>query len=74
MLAAFPRLDSDALGGDAVESFTCDYMAATVLVGVGLNALFGWWVEDVAALAFLFWLGHETLEGLEEARDGGDDD
>lgn len=65
------RLDSDALRGDAVESITCGYMAATVLVGVGLNALFRWWwVEDIAALAFLFWLGRETLEVLEEAREG----
>lgn len=69
------RLDSDALRGDAAESFTCGYMAATVLVGVGLNALLGWWwIEDVAALVFLFWLLGETREAFEEAREGVDED
>jgi divalent metal cation (Fe/Co/Zn/Cd) transporter len=64
------RLDSAALQGDAAESLTCGYMAATVLAGVGLNALFGWWwVEDAAALVFLFWLARETWEAFEEARE-----
>lgn len=64
------RLDSDALRGDAASSFTCAYMAATVLVGLGLNALFGWWwAEYVAALVFLIWLGLETKEAFEEARE-----
>jgi divalent metal cation (Fe/Co/Zn/Cd) transporter len=52
-------------------------MAGAVLLGVGLNALFGWWwAEDVASLLFLFWLVGETREALEEAREGhgGDDD
>ena len=74
------RLDSSALRGDAASSFTCGFMAGAVLVGVGLNALFGWWwAEDVASLLFLFWLVGETREALEEAREGhagddGDDD
>jgi len=37
------RLGSSALLGDAASSFTCGSMAATVLLGVGLNALFQWW-------------------------------
>ena len=65
------RIGSEALEGDAAESLTCGYMAATVLIGVGLNALFGWWwIEDLAALAFLLWLGRETYETFEEAREG----
>ena len=65
------RIGSEALEGDAVESLTCGYMAATVLIGVGLNVLFGWWwIEDLAALAFLLWLGRETYETFEEAREG----
>ncbi len=60
------RIGSDALRGDAAESITCGYMAATVLGGLGLNALFGWWwAEDVAALALLFWLAGETREAFE---------
>lgn len=65
------RIGSEALRGDAAESFTCGYMAATVLAGLVLDALFGWWwAEDVAALVFLFWLVRETREAIEEARDG----
>lgn len=64
------RLDSGALRGDAAESFTCGYMAATVLVGLVLNALFHWWwAEDVAALVFLVWLVGETREAWEEVRE-----
>ncbi len=69
------QIDSGALRGDAASSLTCGYMAATVLVGLALNALFHWWwAEDVAALVFLFWLVQETREALEEARDEKEDD
>jgi divalent metal cation (Fe/Co/Zn/Cd) transporter len=61
-------LRSAALAEDATASITCAYMAGTVLIGLLLNALFHWWwVEDVAALIFLFWLGRETWEAFEEA-------
>lgn len=69
------QIDSGALRGDAASSLTCGYMAATVLIGLALNALFRWWwAEDVAALVFLFWLVQETREALEEARDEREDD
>ena len=65
------RLDSPALQGDAASSLTCGYMAGTVLMGLVLNALFGWWwAEGVAALVFLFWLAGETREALKEAWEG----
>lgn len=68
------RLGSGALRGDAAESFTCGYMAATVLVGLVLNALFHWWwAEDVAMLVFLVWLVSETREAFEEARAASDE-
>jgi divalent metal cation (Fe/Co/Zn/Cd) transporter len=64
------RLNSGALRGDAASSFTCAYMAATVLLGVGFNAVFHWWwAESVAALVFLFWLVGETREALEDVRE-----
>lgn len=62
------RLQSEALRGDAAESFTCGYMAATVVVGLILTGLFGWWwAQYAAALPFLFWLLRETWEAFEEA-------
>jgi divalent metal cation (Fe/Co/Zn/Cd) transporter len=69
------RIESGALRGDAASSLTCGYMAATVLVGLALNALFHWWwAEDIAALVFLVWLLQETREALEEARSGKEED
>ena len=63
------RIHSPALAGDAVNSITCAYMAGTVLLGLMLQSLFGWWwVQDVAALLFLVWLARETWEAFEEAR------
>jgi divalent metal cation (Fe/Co/Zn/Cd) transporter len=45
-------------------------MAATVLLGLVLNTLFGlWWIEYIAALVFLIWLVLETREAFEEARE-----
>ncbi len=69
------RIDSAALRGDAANSLTCGYMAATVLAGLALNALFHWWwAEDMAAFVFLFWLVQESREAFEEARSGKEDD
>lgn len=63
------RLGSSSLQADIAESLTCAYMAATVLAGVLLNAMFGWWwAEYPAALVFLFWLARETWEAVEAAR------
>jgi divalent metal cation (Fe/Co/Zn/Cd) transporter len=65
------RIGSDALRGDAACSIVCAYMAATMLIGLGLNALCGWWWADsLAALALLFWLQGEARETLEAARAG----
>ena len=62
------ELESLALADDAAASITCAYLAGTVLIGLALNTLFHWWwVEDVATLIFLIWLGRETLEAFEKA-------
>lgn len=65
------QIDSAALRADAACSITCAYMAGTLLVGLLVTAAFGWWWADsVAALALLYWLGHEAREALEGARAG----
>ena len=39
---------------DAAESLFCAFLSATVLVGLVLNVIFGWWWADsVAALAIV---------------------
>jgi divalent metal cation (Fe/Co/Zn/Cd) transporter len=63
-------LGSRALIADAKETFVCSYLSLTLLAGLGLNALFGWWWADpVAALAMLPFLVREGKEAIEEARE-----
>jgi divalent metal cation (Fe/Co/Zn/Cd) transporter len=46
--------NSDALHADSHQSDICAYLSVILLVGLGLNALFGWWWADpVAALHML---------------------
>lgn len=64
-------LSSPALRADIAESASCAYLAAVTLVGVGVDALTGWWwVEYVAAFALLRWLLPEAREAIEAAREG----
>ena len=71
-LAALKRrtgseLESEALLADAAESFFCAYLSGTVLIGVVLNAVFGWWWADpLAALLVIPLVVKEGLEALEE--------
>lgn len=64
------ELESRALVADAKETFVCAYLSLTLLLGLGLNALFGWWWADpVAGLAMLPLIVHEGWEAIEEARE-----
>jgi cation diffusion facilitator family transporter len=68
------EMGSQALQADAVETWVCSYLSLALLVGVALNAAFGWWWADpVAALAMLpviLWQGWETLGEAREERLG----
>lgn len=65
------RLNSKALAADAMETWVCSYLSLVLLVGLGLNAAFGWgWADPVAALAMLPLVLREGWEALEEAREG----
>ena len=49
----------------------CAYMAITLLVGLLLNKLFGWWWADpLAALVLVYFIVKEGREALQEARTG----
>lgn len=59
------QLNSAALRGDAACSLTCAYMAATLLLGLLLTALLGWWWADsLGALVFLAFLLPEAREAI----------
>lgn len=64
------KLGSKALRADAYETIACAWLSLTTLVGLILNATFGWWWADpVAALVLVPLIVREGIEGLR-----GDDD
>ena len=65
------RIGSAALKADAMCSITCAYMSFTLLVGLLLNAFFGfWWADPLAALVLVYFIVSEGREALHEARTG----
>lgn len=63
------EIGSKALRADGSCSMVCAYMAWTVLAGVTLTALFGWWwVDGVSALALLYFVVKEGWEAIQAAR------
>lgn len=65
------HIGSAALKADAICSVTCAYMSLTLLVGLLLNKFFGlWWADPLAAFVLVFFIVHEGLETLHEARTG----
>ena len=62
-LGVASSLESRALRADAHETIVCAWLSATTLLGLGLNALLGWWWADpVAALAMVPLITREGLE------------
>jgi divalent metal cation (Fe/Co/Zn/Cd) transporter len=61
------EIGSRALRADAMESFTCGYLAWVLLAGLLANALFHWWWLDSAAalvlVPFLINEGREAIRG-----------
>lgn len=60
-------LGSQILIADAAESLFCAYLSAAVLLGLLVNAIFGWWWADpVAALVIVPLVIKEGLEALDD--------
>lgn len=63
------EIGSKALKADGSCSIVCAYMAWTVLIGVVVTALFGWWwVDSIVALALVYFVVKEGWEAVQEAR------
>ena len=64
------QLKSKSLIADSKQTLACVIMSVTLLIGVGLNYLFGfWWADPAAGIAIailLFYEGKEALEGEEQ--------
>jgi len=58
-------LDSRAMHADSRQTDICGYLSAILLIGLGANALLGWWWADpVAGLAMVPIIGKEGIEAL----------
>ena len=59
------KMGSGALRAEAKETLACAFLSLTLLLGLVLNAVAGWWWADpVAALVIVPWLAREGVEGL----------
>jgi divalent metal cation (Fe/Co/Zn/Cd) transporter len=66
-LRAAREIGSAALRAEAKETLACSYLSFSLLLGLGANALRGWWWADpVAALVMVPWLIREGREGFED--------
>jgi cation diffusion facilitator family transporter len=67
------RLGSKSMESEAMETWICVYLSLILLVGLGLNAAFGWsWADPMAALAMMPLVLKEGWEAWEEGADDGD--
>ncbi|SRR5260370_20239030 len=59
------RIESRSLRADAMETFTCGYLAWVLLIGIVLNAVtHWWWIDSVASLAIVPLLIREGWESV----------
>lgn len=59
------QIGSRALEAESRETLVCSYLSAALLVGLGSNALMGWWWADpVAALVIVAFLAKEAWEAI----------
>ncbi len=66
-LRAASEIGSRALRAEAKETLACSYLSFALLLGLGANAVVGWWWADpVAALLMVPWLVKEGREGLSD--------
>lgn len=62
-------LNSAAMHADAKQTEFCTYLSAILLVGLLLNALFGfWWADPAAALLMTPIIAKEGIEGFQGKR------
>lgn len=64
------QLGSKSLVADSKQTLACIIMSGVLLLGVGLNYLFGiWWADPVAGVIIALLLFHEGKEALESDED-----
>jgi len=70
-IRAAQKSGSAALRAEAKETLACSYLSLTMLLGLGANAVAGWWWADpVSALLMVPWMIREGLEGWSDEESG----
>ena len=60
------ELNSNAMKADSRQTDICAYLSAILLVGLLMNALFGfWWADPIAALVMIPIIAKEGIEALQ---------
>jgi divalent metal cation (Fe/Co/Zn/Cd) transporter len=63
-------IPSKSLVADSKETLACLFLSVVLLIGLGLNYVFGLWQADpivgLLVVAFLIYEGYETLKGEDE--------
>ncbi|MDB5085416.1 MAG: cation efflux protein, partial [Bacilli bacterium] len=63
------QIGSQALKADGACSIVCAYMAWTLLAGLVLTTLFGWWwVDAITSLWIAYFAVREGVEAIQEAK------
>lgn len=66
------QINSKALIADSKETLACAFLSVTLLLGLGLNYLFGFWQADpIVGLIIVIFLFKEGLEGWKESKEKG---
>ena len=69
------QIHSRALVADSKETITCGFLSIALLLGLGLNYLFGFWQADpIVGLIIVVFLFREGWEGWNEEEEEEDDD
>lgn len=67
---AADAIESPALRAEAKETLACAWLSFALFLGLGANAVAGWWWADpLAALVMVPWLLREAMEGLSNDED-----
>lgn len=64
------EIGSKSLEADSKETLVCALLSVALVIGLGLNYLFGlWWADPIAALVIVAFIIYEGFETLEEGRE-----
>lgn len=67
-------INSKSLIADSKETLACTFLSFSLLLGLGLNYLYGlWWADPIAGLIIVAFLVREGLEILEEDDENASD-